>query len=71
MNKCPVVVSLDCDGPNSAVFQPAEDLLRLAQMRRLDCRPVEQIACDQDNIGLFFNRPIRDKTKGSSQIRVW
>src|SRR5262252_3748679 len=70
MNKCPVVVSLDCDGPNSAVFQPAEDLLRLAQMRRLDCRPVKQIACDQDNIGICLNRLICDKTKGCSQIRV-
>ena len=70
MNKCSVVVSFDCDHPYSAGIQTAEDLLRLAQVGRLHSWPVKQIAGNQKNVRLFFNRLFGNKTESRSQIGV-
>jgi hypothetical protein len=45
-------------------------LLRLAQVGRFYSWPVKQIAGNQKNVRLFFNRPFSNKTESRSQIGV-
>ncbi|SPE61880.1 hypothetical protein SBV1_770051 [Verrucomicrobia bacterium] len=43
----------------------------MAQVRRLNLRPIEQISGQEEGVGFLGNRLVRDEIKSIGKIRVW
>src|SRR5439155_20988831 len=69
-NRSLVVIALNGNHRNARLLELEQNLLRLPEMRRLDLRPIEQVACDQENVSLFSDCFRSDKAKRVGEILI-